>query len=188
MVRSMIMRFNRAGSCLDAHSLQIVQRVQETGQITSISQLITRDIVFKHCAVDVIVCRIAVHKSVQEEGVEWKAPIVRRFRVGMSLPLSRVLEWIERLLLRVQVPFELPFVVWCSNNQRCQRAEDPHKSSLHFRGASEHWACISKTEHWENACDKGRNGRSWGMAAHVLRRSHDKDGRRGLCQLTAIRP
>ena len=118
------MRFGHAGSCLDAHSLQVVQRVQKTSQITSVPQLITRDIVFKHCAVDVVVCRIAIHKPVQKEGVEGEPPIVRRSSIGMILPFARVLKRVESLLVRVQVPVELSFVVWRTDNQRYQRAEN----------------------------------------------------------------
>lgn len=71
------MRFDRAGPYLDAHCLQVVQRFQKTSQIASISQLVTRDIMFKHRAVDVVVCWVAIHKPVQEQSVEGEAPIFR---------------------------------------------------------------------------------------------------------------
>jgi len=112
-------RFKCPGSYLDAHALQVVQRIHKAGEITAISQLVACDIVFEQGSVDVIVRWISVDKSVQEESVEGKPPIVRGCGVHVALPFPRVLQWVQCLLVSVEVPVKLRWVEWRCSDLRC---------------------------------------------------------------------
>ena len=61
----------------DTHPSQVIERVHEPLNITSMSQLGSRQIMFSSCAVGVVISRVAVDETVKHHCVEWGALIIR---------------------------------------------------------------------------------------------------------------
>jgi hypothetical protein len=116
---------------LDSHALQVIQRVHKSLQIASIPQLVACRIVFEQSPIDVVVRRVSIHESIQEQSVQREPPISRRRSIGFSFPFPRVLEWVRRLSICVQIPVKLPRVVGCRDDCNSQVAKETDEAAQH---------------------------------------------------------
>lgn len=74
---------------LDSHSLNIVQTVDESLKVTTMSQLRLHNIVFEECAINIVVTWVAVDEFIEEKSVKRKAPVVRRLIIIMLQDISQ---------------------------------------------------------------------------------------------------
>lgn len=80
---------NRSGSVhLDAHAGYVVQRINDTSNITTISQLGAFRIALKQRSVDIVVMWVTIDETVRHDGVEGESPVLGRRRVVMADPLT----------------------------------------------------------------------------------------------------
>lgn len=98
---------------LDTHSLEVVQSINKTGNITSMAHLIRVKVVFEQCAVNIIVGRVAVDEAIQEESIEWESPVVwgRMIFSRVIWPFSPVIRRICCGLVLVEVVIQPGLVV-----------------------------------------------------------------------------
>lgn len=95
----------------DAHSLQVVKRVQHSQDVSSMTQLRRHDILLKNSAIGVIIGRVGVHKSVQKECVEWKSPILRRRMEVVVLPFTPIVERMYSILLLIEIVVDKLWII-----------------------------------------------------------------------------
>ena len=69
---------------LDTEALDVVQAVDETLHITSMSELSGSDVLFKECLIGVVVRGVTIDESIQEECIEREAPVLWRRGSPMS--------------------------------------------------------------------------------------------------------
>ena len=62
----------------EAHSLDVIQTVDEALEVAAMPELRLHGILLKVCAIDIIVCGVSIYKLVEEKGVEREPPISRR--------------------------------------------------------------------------------------------------------------
>jgi hypothetical protein len=92
---------------LDAEALNVVQTINESLDIPSMSELGGSDVLLEECLVRVIVRWITIDVAVQEECVDRKAPVGRRRMECVVIPFSRVVQRVFRVLVCVQVPLRI---------------------------------------------------------------------------------
>ena len=87
------------------------------------SHLVRVEIVLERRSIDIVVERVSIHESIQEDCVEWKPPILRRWRIFVSTPFSPVVERIFRVLVLVEVELYIRWIVpICGGEQHtCKR-------------------------------------------------------------------
>lgn len=68
----------RLVSHLDAHAGNVVQRVHQTLEITAIADLGAHHIGLEKRFVRIVVIWIAIDEAIEEDGIKWKPPVLRR--------------------------------------------------------------------------------------------------------------
>lgn len=58
----------------NTHAVEVIQSLNEARDIATMSHLIRVGVMFEGCPVDVVVRRVAIDESVEEEGIEGKPP------------------------------------------------------------------------------------------------------------------
>lgn len=91
---------------LDAHSLQVIQRINQSSYITTVTHLIRPQVMFEEGAIDVIVLGVTVDEPVQEKGIYREAPVIRRREIYVTRPVDPVICGVGRGLVLVEVVLE----------------------------------------------------------------------------------
>lgn len=76
---------------LEARPLYIIERIDDTSDVSPMAHLIRSRVMLEVRAVDVVVVGVAINKPIQHNRVEWKAPVLWRRSVSVTTPFSRVL-------------------------------------------------------------------------------------------------
>lgn len=103
----------RQDSYLNAHSLEVVQCVNEASNISTMAHLIGVDVVLELCAVDVIICGVAVDKAIEEERIERKSPVIWGGMIFSFViwPFTPILCRVCCRLILVEVVFQQGLIV-----------------------------------------------------------------------------
>lgn len=96
---------------LDTHPIQVIQSINESLQVATGSHLVGGEVMFKEGAINVIVGRVAVDEAIEEKSVERKAPVLGGGIEFVVLPHTGVLEWVDGVLVRVQIVVDITFIV-----------------------------------------------------------------------------
>lgn len=97
---------------LDSHALQIIQSIDQPSEIPAMAHLVGVEVMFEERPVNIIICRIPIHESVKKEGIDWEAPIFRRWEVCMIGPFAPILGWVCRSLVFVEIVVNEAFIIW----------------------------------------------------------------------------
>lgn len=118
---------------LDFHSLDIVESVHETLQVTTMSQLIRIGNTFERRSIAVIVVGVAIDESVEEKSVEGKSPAVGRGSIVVSRPFSPEVQRINGGLILVEVDFRVGLIelVCCGQENMKRKRNGPFHNTPH---------------------------------------------------------
>ena len=123
-------------SDLDPHSLQIIQTVLKTPDISAIPQLRLIQIILKDGPIGIVIGRIPVYESIEHDGVKGEAPIVGRAMEAVVLPYTSILQDVRGIWSSVEIPFDVGWVILHPiNGLKSQQPEDycePNATHTHF--------------------------------------------------------
>lgn len=139
--------------------MEVVEGVDKSLKVTAVPHLIGIDIMLEESSVDVVVTRIPVHlirklgnklniiggtfmlegrtyESIQEDCIEWHAPVLRRRCILMIFPLAPVVQWINRRFVLIKIVLCICWIIPVRGNESSkeeQQLRNKHKEQHNAR-------------------------------------------------------
>lgn len=121
---------------LDAHPLQVIQRINQSSYITTMTHLVRSQVVLEESSIDVVVLGVTVDEAVQEKGIYRKPPVIRRREICVIRPVDPVICRVGRGLVLVEVVLEERLIVGPAHCYCCeQRKQRTWRPPPHVGGS-----------------------------------------------------
>lgn len=108
---------------LNAHALNIIQRIDQALKITTMPKLCAPYILLEKSAIGVIVGRITVHPLIQHHGIKREPPVVRRGMICVTITFTRIVQGTDCFLVGVQVVLSIGWIIAKSLGYRGRKHE-----------------------------------------------------------------